>query len=176
MKTPSDETIKLLFGATLAIALLIHKIYFADNSKDTAYEYWSFIAFCIILLIVYVSLSAQTKKTSVTITVAMLITTIMLMFFPIYNIIECVNFNRCFMWRTTHYATSENPDYWVSISIQIMFIMIFTLTIIFFITERLKKRNKEKLYNIAKQQRIAKRMQDKAKRKIKNSAKHSNGH
>jgi uncharacterized membrane protein len=168
MKIPSDETIKLLFGTTLAITLLIYKVYFADNSKNTAYEYWSSVIFSAVLLVVcvlyYLSLSMQTKKTSATITATGLILTVALIFLPIYNIFECVNFNRCFMYRTTHYTMPENSDYWISISIQIMLIIILMLIIIFFIRERLKKRNKEKLYNIAKQQRINKRIHDRVKK------------
>jgi hypothetical protein len=164
----TDSIIKSLFGVFLSIGLLIYKIYFADNSKDTAYEYWSLIALFVIILILSLFqpiVFSERNKISKSTNLIEIICIILLIFFPVYNIIRCVDKNQCSFWRTDHYATSSDADYWISISIQLLFIMLLVTIIIFFLKERIDKYNKKKSRDTAKQQRIAKRIQDKEKRR-----------
>jgi hypothetical protein len=159
----TDSIIQSLMGIFLSIGLLIYKIYFADNSADTAYEYWSFVIFFVVFFIIsLIYLIGFPKQMGL----AMIACLTLFMYVPIYNIIECVYFNRCFFWRTTHYVTSDDADYWISISIQLMFITIFLLIVIFYIRGRLKKRKTAKAIEITKQQRISKRMRERAKKRM----------
>jgi predicted membrane channel-forming protein YqfA (hemolysin III family) len=170
-KLCSDETdsiLRSLFGVFLAIALLIYKIYFEDNSQDTAYEYWSFVALFVILLILslfHLIISLEKDKVSKSTNLIEIICIILLIFFPAYNIIRCVDTNQCFLRHTEHYATPSDTSYWVSISIHSLFLIFLILLLIFFVHQQLKKRKKSKLYEISRQQRIAKRIRDKEKRR-----------
>ncbi|MDR2636142.1 MAG: hypothetical protein LBC08_04865 [Campylobacteraceae bacterium] len=164
----TDDILRSLFSVFLATALLIHKIYFADNSQDTAYEYWSFVALFTILFILslfHLMSSLERNKISKSINSIEIICIILLIFFPAYNIIRCVDTNQCFLRHTEHYATPGDADYWISISIHSLFLISLILLLIFFVHQQLKKRKKRKLYEISKQQRIAKRIQDKEKRR-----------
>jgi len=159
----TDSIIQSLMGIFLAIGLLIYKIYFADNSADTAYGYWSLIAlFAILLIVSLIYLIGFPKQMGL----AMIVCLILFMYLPIYNIIRCVSINQCFFWRTTHYATPDDADYWISISLEAMLLMGLILCMIFYIRGRLKKRKVAKTIEIMKQQKISKRTQERAKKRM----------
>jgi phosphoglycerol transferase MdoB-like AlkP superfamily enzyme len=163
----TDDTIKSLFGVILSAGLLIHKIYFADNSADTAYEYWSFVIFFVAFLIMsLLFIITDVKKATKKIIKLRICSYVLLILMFVRSISDCIILNRCFLRRTVHYATPDDADYWVSISINLIFATILLWIAISDIRELFKKRKAAKAIEITKQQRISKRMRERAKKRM----------
>jgi hypothetical protein len=156
------------FGILTLFVFVSWLLYKLDSNTGNINDYWFLAGTCIVLSAsLFLFAIIDIKKKSRIVIIFELLCSIAILYVPISIIGNCVLYNKCFIYRTIHYATPSNPDYWVVVSVQYVLLLLMVIYIIGYVTIIFKKRKAKKIKEILRQKRIDKRIQEKIDNKNK---------